>query len=113
MKTKLSKTWMPSDNVLTLAKSKGMPIEDWLYHLIPEWKLYWLERNVLRCWNATFWNHAKSEWLKVDKSRMYRDAEDLEIDKTFDAIERNIYRKTNHDALSIERFNQQVEDYFK
>jgi len=64
---------MPSENVLSLAKSRGMPIENWLYHLIPEWKLYWLERNILRCWDSTFWNHAKKEWEKVDKSRMYRE----------------------------------------
>ena len=65
---------MPDERVLALAKSKGMPIEDWLYHLIPEWKMYWIDRNIKRdSWNSTFWNHAKLEWERVDKSRMYRE----------------------------------------
>jgi len=73
MKTRLSKTWMPSENVLELARAKGMPIEDWLYHLLPEWKLHWLGSKEKRAsWDSTFWNWAKARWLEVDKSRMYR-----------------------------------------
>ena len=55
MKTKLSKDWMPSEGVLNLARSKGMPIEDWLYHLIPEWKLYGLDnKETKKSWDSTF-----------------------------------------------------------
>ena len=62
MKTKLNKKWMPSEGVLNLAKSKGMPMEDWLYHLIPEWKLYWVDnKETKKSWDATFWNHAKGQ----------------------------------------------------
>jgi len=111
MKSKLSKTWMPSENVLSLAKSRGMPIEDWLYHLIPEWKLYWLERNVLRCWDSVFWNWAKRCWEKVDKSRMYRGNANDELN--FQAKITNPKIKWAIRSItpeqSIENFNRQAE----
>ena len=81
MKTKLTGTWQPSERILNLARSRGMPIEDWLYHLLPEWRLYWLDRNIKRdSWDSTFWNHAKKEWEKVDKSRLYRPRKQGAID---------------------------------
>ena len=59
MKTKLSSTWMPSENVLALAKSRNMPIEDWLYHLLPEWRMYWIDSKKKKdSWDITFWNWA-------------------------------------------------------
>jgi len=115
MKTKLNKSWMPSEGVLNLAKSKGMPIEDWLYHLIPEWKLHWIGSGEKRpSWDSTFWNWAKSQWEKVDKSRMYRKPETLS-----DALIKGINEGwieppgKSAEALSIERFEKMVEDYFK
>jgi len=112
MKTKLSKTWMPSENVLTLAKSKGMPIEDWLYHLIPEWKLHWLGSGEKRAsWDSTFWWWAKSQWEKVDKSRLY--CSEIAAKQANPRSPGPSAQGNSYATLSIERFNQQCEDFFK
>jgi len=72
LKTKLSDDWMPSDRVLELATSRNMPIKDWLYHLLPEFKLYWIDRDVKRdSWDSTFWWLAKKKWEDVDKRSLY------------------------------------------
>jgi len=63
---------MPSDRVLVLATSRNMPIKDWLYHLLPEFRLYWLDRNIKKdSWDSTFWNHAKHEFERLDKRSLY------------------------------------------
>ena len=119
MKTKLSKKWMPSENVLSLARSRGMPIEDWLYHLIPEFKLYWLERDILRCWDSTFWVHAKSQWEKVDKhgdkyNTQYNNFPDPNPPKTITttANSKPIWVSITPEQ-SIENFNRQCERLLK
>ena len=78
MTKKLPKDWKPSSQLLALAKGRGMPIEDWLYHLLPEFRMYWEDCGKKKdSWDATFWNHAKREWERVDKSKMYRKATDI------------------------------------
>ena len=77
MKTKISKDFEPNSQTIALAMGRGMPIKDWLYHLLPEFRLYWVDRNIKRdSWQSTFWNHAKNEWERADKSRLYRKATD-------------------------------------
>ena len=93
-----------------------MPIEDWLYHLIPEFKLYWLERDILRCWDSTFWVHAKSEWEKVDKSRMYRTNGSTPLKETQKQRSHGLTERGNlpppiTPEQSIENFNRQAERF--
>ena len=94
MKTKLSQSWMPSGNVLALAKGKGMPIKDWLYHLLPEFRLYWIDAKKKKdSWDATFWNHAKREWEKVDKRRLLHSQPVLDSKPETDDLSQPDHRK--------------------
>ena len=115
MKTKLSKTFMPGEFVLSLAKSKGMPIEDWLYHLLPEWKLFWItSKETKKSWDTTFWNWAKLQWKDVDKRRLYREAEptDYKEDLRQPDPRRNVETTTDTKPLSQEKRIKQADKWF-
>jgi len=105
MKTKLAKGWMPPENVLTLARAKGMPIEDWLYHLLPEWRLYWIDSGLMKSsWGSTFWNWAKKQWKLVDKSRLPIDPKVLDMAKKIGVIEYTDTTEEGDDLLAKQRF---------
>ena len=119
MKTKLSKTFIPDEGVLALAKSKGMPIEDWLYHLLPEWKLFWItSKETKKSWGTTFWNWAKLQWEDVDKRRLYRKTEQMGYCQPERRLNPRKYVQTNAPTtaqtqpLSQEKRIQQADKWF-
>ena len=67
----MSASWKPSQRFYELAETRGIPRE-WCGHQISEFKLYWIERGTLGCWDSTFLNRVDRLWDKVDKSRYYR-----------------------------------------
>lgn len=87
MKTKLSKTWMPSEEHFwdSLANKHEMTnfgqSREWIEHQLLEFRMYWSadldgRGKPMANWNLVLWNRMKLKWQDVDKSRMYREQSD-------------------------------------
>ena len=88
MKTKMNSKWVPSERFYELALSRGIPRE-WIGHQIPEFRLYWIERGTLGCWDSTLLNRVTKLWESVDKSRMYRVSAESGFAATILKVENN------------------------
>ena len=74
MKTKLSKSWKPTERDYELIWNKDCIPREWADHQTVEWREYWIDRDdKMHAWRSVWRRRIYSLWEKVDKSRMYRE----------------------------------------